>query len=223
MNTQKARKSWCEPRLAPDGGAMLWRRTNLPTRMQMIDASEITGLLNAANAGDASAQDAAYNLVYAELKRCAQRLYRATPGSSLTPTTLVHELFVRLSQSKVGRIENRAHFFALAARAMRQIIVDHARRRQSAKRGGGVEHAGIDEALALSDRSADQALDLDAALTRLSARDADLARVVEWHFFAGLSFREIGAELGRHERTVFHDWELARALLQQSMSGALPE
>jgi RNA polymerase sigma factor (TIGR02999 family) len=188
----------------------------------MTDAVEITALLNAANSGDAAAQDAAYSLVYAELKRCAQRLRGVTPGSSLTSTTLVHELFLRLNQRKVGRIENRAHFFALAARAMRQIVVDHARRRQSAKRGGGVDHAGIDDALALSDRSAEQALDLDAALTALHARDAELARVVEWHFFAGLSFKEIGAEIGRHERTVYHDWELARALLQESMGGALP-
>ncbi len=187
----------------------------------MSDADDITGLLNAANSGDAAAQDTAYNLVYAELKRSALGLHLA-PGSSLTPTTLVHELFLRLNQRRVGRIENRAHFFALAARAMRQIVVDHARRRQSAKRGGGVEPAGIDDALALSDRSAEQALDLDAALTKLSARDADLARVVEWHFFGGLSFKEIGAEIGRHERTVYHDWELARAVLQESMSGAAP-
>jgi RNA polymerase sigma factor (TIGR02999 family) len=188
----------------------------------MADAAEITGLLNAANSGDAAAQQSVFELIYDELKRCAQRQRNLAPGSSLTPTALVNELFLRLSERRVGTIQNRTHFFALASRAMRQIIVDHARRRQSAKRGGGVERTDIDNALDLSDVSAEQALDLDAALTRLADRDADLARVVEWHFFGGLSFKEIGAEIGRHERTVYHDWELARALLQESMSGAAP-
>jgi RNA polymerase sigma factor (TIGR02999 family) len=100
---------------------------------------------------------------------------------------------------------------------MRQILVDHARRRTSAKRGGHVEHTDLDT-LDLADASAEQALDLDAALTALARRDEDLARLVEWHFFAGLSFVEIAAELGRHERTVRHDWELARAFLRQAMT-----
>jgi len=186
----------------------------------MTDASEITEQLNAANSGDAVAQEAAYALVYDELKRCAQRQRGVAPGSSMTSTALVHELFLRLNQRPVARIHNRVHFFALAARAMRQIIVDHARRRQSLKRGGQAHFTDADKALDARVVSAEQALELDAALTGLAQRDADLARVVEWHFFAGLSFKEIGAELGRHERTVFHDWELARALLQESMRGA---
>ena len=188
----------------------------------MADVSEITQLLNAANAGDPVAQESVFTLIYDELKRCAMRQRHVVPGSSLTPTALVHELFLRLNQQRVVTINSRAHFFALAARAMRQITVDHARHRQSVKRGGGAEMTDLDRALNLSDSSAEQALDLDAALTELAERDADLARVVEWHFFAGLSFKEIGAELGRHERTVFHDWELARALLQESMGGASP-
>lgn len=188
----------------------------------MKDAGEITGLLNAANSGDADAQAAVYGLIYDELKRCAQRQRRVAPGSSLTSTAIVHELFLRLQRQGVGAIQSRAHFFALASRAMRQIIVDYARRRHSLKRGGRAEVTDIDGVLDLSDASAERALDLDNALTALAERDADLARVVEWHFFGGLTFREIGEELGRHERTVFHDWELARALLQQSMSGTPP-
>jgi RNA polymerase sigma factor (TIGR02999 family) len=186
----------------------------------MGTASEITELLNAANSGDAAAQETAYTLVYDELKRCAQRQRGVAPGSSLSSTALVHELFLRLSQQPVDKIHNRVHFFALAARAMRQIIVDHARRRQSLKRGGAAEFTDADKALDASVDSAEQALELDAALTELAQRDADLARVVEWHFFAGMSFKEIGAEIGRHERTVYHDWELARAMLQESMRGA---
>jgi RNA polymerase sigma factor (TIGR02999 family) len=186
----------------------------------MVDTVEITELLNAANSGDAAAQEAAYALVYDELKRCAQRQRRLAPGSSLTSTVLVHELFLRLSAHRAVKIKNRGHFFALSARAMRQIIVDHARHRQRLKRGGDVETTDIDNALDLSERSSEQALELDAALTNLASREPDLAQVVEWHFFAGLTFGEIGAELGRHERTVFHDWELARAMLHESMGGA---
>jgi RNA polymerase sigma factor (TIGR02999 family) len=185
----------------------------------MADASEITELLNAANSGNAAAQETVFGLIYDELKRCAQRQRRSAPGSSMTPTALVHELFLRLNQRHVGQIESRAHFFALAARAMRQIIVDHARRQQSVKRGGGIEITDIENAQELGVQSAEEALDLDAALTDLAARDPYLARVVEWHFFGGLSFKEIGTELGRQERAVHHDWEFARALLQESMLG----
>lgn len=186
----------------------------------MADASEITELLNAASSGDPAAQESAYALIYDELKRCASRQRPLRPGSSLTPTALVHELFLRLNRHRSVRIQSRAHFFALAAQAMRQIIVDHARRRQSLKRGGAIDITDIERALGRSDGGAEEALDLNAALTRLAERDAGLARVVEWHFFAGLSFREIGAELGREERAVYHDWELARAILLESMDGA---
>jgi RNA polymerase sigma factor (TIGR02999 family) len=183
----------------------------------MRELGDITELLNAANSGDAAAQETAYALVYDELKKCAQRQRSVVPGSSLTPTALVHELFLRLNAQRATKIQNRVHFFSLAARAMRQIVVDHARRRASIKRGGGVDVTDIDNALDIGERVAEEALDLDAALTRLNERDPDLARVVEWHFFAGLTFKEIGAELGRHERTVYHDWELARSVLQESM------
>jgi RNA polymerase sigma factor (TIGR02999 family) len=186
----------------------------------MTGESAITELLNAANSGDVAAQDAVYTTLYDELKRCAQRLKNAAPGSSLTSTALVHELFLRLNQRRVVKIDNRAHFFALAARAMRQIIVDHARRHYSLKRGGDAEFTDAEKGLNISAASAEQALELDAALTQLAGRDPDLARVVEWHFFAGLSFSEIGVALGRHERTVQHDWALARALLQESMQAA---
>jgi RNA polymerase sigma factor (TIGR02999 family) len=166
------------------------------------------------------AQEAAYAIVYAELKRCAQRQKGLAPGSSLTSTALVHELFLRLNRQQVGRVQNRAHFFALAARAMRQIIVDYARRRHAAKRGGNAEFTDAEKGLDVSHDSAEQALELDAALTKLAGQQPDLARVVEWHFFGGLSFGEIGAELGRHERSIERDWALARALLRESMHGS---
>lgn len=185
----------------------------------MTEQADITELLNAAQSGDSDAQATAYALVYDELKRCARRQKAFVPGSSLSPTALVSELFLRLSGHHRDKIRNRTHFFALAARAMRQIIVDHARRRTSVKRGGAVDHTDV-ATLDLGSVTAEQALELDSALTTLAERDADLAQLVEWHFFAGLSFEEIASELGRHERTVRRDWELARACLQQSMAVA---
>jgi RNA polymerase sigma factor (TIGR02999 family) len=184
--------------------------------LAMATDSEITELLNAANSGDAVAQDAAYAVVYEELKRCARRQSALAPGSSLSPTALVSELYLKLREGRVEHIHNRRHFFALAARAMRQITIDHARHRTRAKRGRGIEHFDIDTN-DLGASTAEQTLELDAALTALGRRDAGLAQVVEWHFFGGLTFHDIAGELGRHERTVRHDWELARAYLRQAM------
>jgi RNA polymerase sigma factor (TIGR02999 family) len=182
----------------------------------MAIGAEITELLNAANSGDAAAQDAAYALVYDELKRCARRQSGLQRGSSLSPTALVSELYLKLRVGSVGRVENRRHFFALAARAMRQITIDHARHRTRAKRGGGAENFEVDTS-DLGATTAEQTLELDAALDSLGKRDYALAQLVEWHFFAGLTFQDIADELGRHERTVRHDWELARAYLRQAM------
>ena len=185
----------------------------------MPNPSQITELLNAAHSGDAAAQDTAYQLVYDELKRCARRQSAVTPGSSLTPTALVSELYLKLRDSRVEHIHNRRHFFSLAARAMRQIMVDYARHRTRAKRGGGALHFELDTS-GIGAETSEQALALAAALTRLAGRDSDLAQVVEWHFFGGLTFADIAAEVGRHERTVRRDWEMARAYLRKAMSEA---
>jgi RNA polymerase sigma factor (TIGR02999 family) len=182
----------------------------------MAGASKITELLNAATSGDLAAQDAVYVLVYDELKRCAKRQGVLLPACSLTPTALVNELYLKLQASRIEHIESRRHFFSLAARAMRQIMIDHARQRTRAKRGGIAEHTGIDTG-ELGATTAEATLELDDALSGLSRRDPDLAQVVEWHFFAGLTFQDIATELGRHERTVRHDWELARAYLRNAM------
>ena len=185
----------------------------------MATGAEITGLLNAANSGDAAAQDAAYALVYDELKSCARRQSALAQGSSLSPTALVNEFYLKLRVGHLDRIQNRRHFFALAARAMRQITIDHARHRTRAKRGGGVEHLQFNTS-DLGATTAEETLELDAALEGLSKRDPDLGQLVEWHFFAGLTFQDIADELGRHERTVRHDWELARAYLRKAMDQA---
>lgn len=182
----------------------------------MANGAEITALLNAANSGDAIAQEAAYTQVYDELKRCARRQSSLAHGSSLSPTALVNELYLKLRAGNVDRIQNRRHFFSLAARAMRQITVDHARHRTRAKRGGGIENVEINTS-DLGATTAEQTLELDTALEELNQRDADLGQLVEWHFFAGLTFQDIADELGCHERTVRRDWELARAYLRQAM------
>lgn len=189
----------------------------------MRSPQALTGLLNAAQSGDAEAARSAYDLVYAELKRRARNSLRGgRPDDTLTPTALVHEVYVRFSESSVPPLRDRAHFYALAARAMRQILVDHARRRHAGKRGGAARQTDLDRALSLHTDEVERTLELDRALRTLEARDAELARLVEWHFFGGLNFHEIAAETGRHERTVRRDWELARAFLQRELAVARP-
>lgn len=181
----------------------------------------LTGLLNAAHAGDSDAAQAAYDLVYSELKRLARNSLRgAALDATLTPTALVHEVFVRLRERDGGTVQNRMHFYALAARAMRQILVDHARKRHSDKRGGHVVITDLESAIGLQETDASSTLELDAALTSLEARDPELARLVEWRFFAGMDFQAIAAESGRSERSLRRDWELARVYLQRRLKAA---
>ena len=179
--------------------------------------NNLTELLNRAQGGDAGAQDAAYGLIYADLKRIAAAELRRNPGATLNTTALVHEAYAKLAAHHEGALASRSHYFSLAARAMRQILVDQARRRLAEKRGGGEAHTDLDGAHALADSRAEELLQIDDALEKLAARDERAAKVVEWHFFAGLTFQEIADELGRHERTVRHDWELARAWLRKAM------
>jgi len=186
----------------------------------MRESGVLTSLLNAAQSGDAAAAQSAYDLVYAELKRRARNSLRgAASDQTLTPTALVHEVYVRFSEREAPPLRDRTHFYALAARAMRQILVDHARRRSAGKRGGGAQITDFDQALSIHSGDVERTLELDRALQLLEARDPDLARLVEWHFFAGLNFHEIAHETGRHERTVRRDWELARAFLHRELSG----
>jgi len=189
----------------------------------MRESEALTGLLNAAQSGDADAARSAYDIVYAELKRRARNSLRAAPANdTLTPTALVHEVYLRFSEKTTPPLRDRTHFYALAARAMRQILVDHARRRHAGKRGGGAHVTDLDSALSLRSDEVERTLELDRALSTLEARDPDLARLVEWHFFAGLNFHEIARETGRHERTVRRDWELARAFLHRELSVQRP-
>ena len=187
--------------------------------------TEITRLLSAARSGDRAASDVLFANVYRELHRLAhaQLAARGRPGDTLGTTALVHEAYLRLAQPAGLSAEDRGHFFNLAARVMRHVVVDYARRRDSAKRSGEVvriEVGGPGEPVAAADaRLTEDLLALDASLHRLEAESPRLARLVELRFFAGLSFTEIGEVLGFNERTAKRDWRKARAFLLAELAG----
>jgi len=179
--------------------------------------ADLTELLNRAQGGDASAREAAFAQIYADLKRIAAAELRRNPGATLNTTALVHEAYAKLAAHHAGALASRAHFFSLAARAMRQILVDQARSRLADKRGGREAHTGLDGAHEVADRRAEELLRVDEALDRLAEHDERAAKVVEWHFFGGFTFTEIAAELDLSERTVRSDWALARAVLAREL------
>jgi len=180
--------------------------------------NDITRLLGEATAGDEAARDRLIPLVYAELRVIARRqLSGERPDHTLTPTALVHEAYLKLA--KLDRIEwqNRAHFFAIAARSMRNLLVDHAQRRNRQKRGGGVPDIPLDEAIGLPGVDPDQVLVLDNALKALEERNERHARIVEMRFFAGLTIEETAAALEISPATVKRDWALLRAWLAREL------
>jgi RNA polymerase sigma factor (TIGR02999 family) len=182
---------------------------------------ELTQLLQRARAGDGGAAGKLYDLVYSDLRQIAQRHLRGSRDANAPQTTsLVHEVYLRLARPDGNDFQDRAHFFAVASRAMRQILIDHARKRLAGKRGGGeiaIDLGGID--VAAEDRS-DELLAVDEALKQLEQIDPRLAQVVEWRFFGGLTEQEIGDALNLSERTVKRDWRKARAFLQVELERA---
>jgi RNA polymerase sigma factor (TIGR02999 family) len=181
---------------------------------------DLTELLNRAQRGDASAADAAFGALYAELKRMAAAELRRNAGGTLNTTALVHEAYAKLV-ANTGALASRSHFFSLAARAMRQILVDQARRRLADKRGGREIHTELDAAHASPEQRAEELLVVDDAIAHLAQHDPRAAKVVEWHFFGGFTFAEIAAELDLSERTVRGDWALARAVLARELGAGL--
>ncbi|MCL7978608.1 MAG: ECF-type sigma factor [marine benthic group bacterium] len=185
-------------------------------------AGEVTRLLHGARAGDPDALSKAYELIYAELRGiAASRLQREKAGHTLQPTALVNEAYMKLAGSPANDLEDRRHFIGIAARAMRQVLVDHARRRDAAKRGDGVSPATLTgRVIPAGDTSGpdpEELLALDAALDRLDEREPRLRRVVELRYFGGLNDSEIGALLGVTRRTVQRDWTRARAWLHAEL------
>lgn len=180
----------------------------------------ITSLLRAVESGDRAALDRLFGLVYAELRRLARRqLHDAPPQQTLHTTALVHEVYLKLSADVGWSTRDRSHFFALAARAMRYILIDHARRRTRRKRGGPEAPISLENAEVPVHGRGEELLALDEALGKLEAVDPELARLVEWRFFAGLSVEEVAQILAVSERTVKRQWRAARAFLYQQLSG----
>lgn len=185
------------------------------------DAGDVTRILARLQQGDVHAADDLFPLVYQELRDVARRaMARESVGHTLQPTALVNEAYLKLAGGAAPPVDNRGHFFAVAARAMRQILVDHARRRNAARRGGGEVHAvtlgaaGADTEMPLED-----VLALDQALEGLEAVETRLRQVVEFRYFAGLTDGEIADLLGVTRRTVQRDWVRARAWLNRTIYG----
>ena len=177
-------------------------------------AGEITQLLDDMRGGNAAAESRLAELVYQDLHRMAQRYMRhERPEHSMQATALVHDAYLRMVNQEERNWQNRSHFFAVAARLMRQILIDHARARNAQKRGGLQARLPLDDVVVVSDDRLDEILAVDEALTRLAARDPRLARLVEMRFFGGLTEEEAAEALGVSPRTVKRDWQVARAWL----------
>ncbi len=184
--------------------------------------SDFSTVLTASRQGDAAAFSRAFEAAYHELQRIAHRqLRRLRPGQTLTTTALVHEAFVKLVRSPRDALD-KAHFLALAARAMRQILVDYARQRGSRKRGGDRRPTTFDGDAIPVEAIAEEMLGIDRALSRLESLDERLARVVEWRYFGGMTEEEVARALGITTRTVRRDWQKARAFLYRELQGSDP-
>jgi len=180
---------------------------------------EVTELLLSWQKGDAASLDRLIPVVYDELRRVARRrLQGESPRHALQPTALVHEVYLRLVDVDRMTLKSRAHFFALAAKLMRQILVDHARRQHADKRGGRATIVSLDGVLPVAIPSSVDVLALDQALGALSSIDDRQCRVVELRFFAGLNIDEAAEALGVSPATVEREWALAKAWLYRQLS-----
>jgi len=181
---------------------------------------EVTQLLLAWNDGDESALEKLLPLVYDELRRLAKRRMRLErPDHTLQTTALINEAYLRLVDARNVHWQNRAHFFALCARLMRRILVDYARRRRYAKRGGGVQPVSLDQPLPVAPGRSPDLVAVDDALRAFAEVDARKAHVVELRFFGGLTVEETAEVLKVSPETVRRDWRLARAWLLRELGG----
>jgi RNA polymerase sigma factor (TIGR02999 family) len=184
---------------------------------QAAAAEQLTTLLRAWRGGDRDAGERLFPVVHAELRRVAARqLRRERRGHTLQPTALAHEAYLRLAGAEGLDCGSRGHFFALAARVMRQVLVDHARRRRAAKRGGFRVGLSDVELPAAGARDVD-VLDVEQALAELARLDAEQARVVELRYFGGLTAEETAEVMGVSVRTIKREWQTARAWLQRRL------
>lgn len=178
--------------------------------------SDVTQVLAAVGRGDRQASEELLPLLYDELRRlAAQKLAAESSGQTLQATALVHEAYLRLvSGDDVQAWDNRGHFFAAAAEAMRRILIDNARRKLRIKHGGELDRVDLHADLVAAPDEPERLIELDSALSKLAAEDPTAAKVVSLHFFAGLSLEEVGALLGMSRASAYRQWSYARSWLK---------
>jgi RNA polymerase sigma factor (TIGR02999 family) len=187
----------------------------------MQEELSATELLAACRGGSREAFDKLFALVYSDLRSKAHRLLQSQPGGhTLSTTALVHESYLKLLRTERLTLQDRAHFLALAARAMRMVLVSYARTHSAAKRGGGAAPLDLDAALLLSNERADQMIALDEALERLAVLNGRLSQTVELRFFGGMTVEETAQALEVAQSTVKLDWQKARAWLHRELTDA---
>jgi RNA polymerase sigma factor (TIGR02999 family) len=186
--------------------------------MSQESSTQITKLLANWRQGDERARDALIPLVYDELRRVARRrLWHQPPDHTLQSAALVNEAYLRLVQQKLPEWQNRAHFFGVAAQMMRHVLVDYARNRLAAKRGGGAQRLTLRTDLAPARPAEVDLLALDDALKKLAGLDAQQSRLIELRYFGGLSIEETATVMGISPATVKREWAIARAWLQREL------
>lgn len=183
----------------------------------MTEPAAITQLLDRAGAGDREAWDRLVELVYPDLKRLARSSVSARSGNTLNTTALVHECYLRLSQAS-GAPRDRSHLMSLAVRIMRQVLIDHARERLAAKRGGGAAVVTLDDAVFADEGQFETLVEIDAALNQLAKLEPRQAQVFECRYFGGLNDEETALALGVSPRTVHRDWDAGREWLAARLS-----
>jgi RNA polymerase sigma factor (TIGR02999 family) len=186
--------------------------------MAVPSDSGVTGILHAAQAGDREAAARLLPLVYGELRKLAQhKLARLPPGQTLQPTALVHEAYLRLLGKPDLKLEDRRHFFFVAARAMRDILVEQARRKAGPKRGGDRRRVQLTETIALEEPFGDDVLALNEAVRELERQDPLKGRIVDLRYFAGMNMQETADVLGLSERTIHRHWRFIKAWLKSQL------
>ncbi len=187
--------------------------------MNIESPNEITQLLNNWSNGDELALEQLIPLVYEELRKMAKQYMQSQRiGHTLQPTALIHEVYVKLAGQQEQSWKNRAHFFGVAAQAMRHILVDYVRHRGYQKRGGNAQRVELDEAMIVSSERAAGLVELDEALTKLAKLDERKSRVVELKYFGGLSNEEMAEVLNVTTKTIIRDWQFARTWLLRELS-----
>ena len=193
----------------------------MPMQDDAPPSPQVTQLLVAWGKGDELARDQLMSVVYEELHRLAHNyMKRESPGHTLQTSALVNEAFVRLVDQKKVQWQNRAHFFCIATQMMRRILVDYARKRNYAKRGGGALQISLDEGLTVSKGRSAEVVQVHEALEQLAELDARKSQIVELRFFGGLNIEETAKVLGVSPGTVMRDWTLAKAWLRREISSS---